>query len=107
MAKKVKEEYVFDEASVKYAELSDEKALEQVQKVKDRIAELKTSAEISEDPRKVFELRELYSSLSWYRMNKNRSRYFKIISSGASMRKAKRHPDGRSFKRIKKARQER
>ena len=50
MAKKVKEEYVFDEASVKYAELSDEKALEQVQKVKDRIAELKTSAEISEDP---------------------------------------------------------
>ena len=42
MAKKVKEEYVFDEASVKYAELSDEKALEQVQKVKDRIAELKT-----------------------------------------------------------------
>lgn len=97
MAKET-ENYEFDDTSVKYASLTDEEAKTQVQRVKDRIKEIRGAANLSDNPQMIFELRELHSALAWYKANKNRSRYFKVVSSGASMRKAKRHPDGRSFR---------
>lgn len=100
MRQKINEEtYPFDQAAVQYSKLTDEEAKEQRQKVIDRIREIKGRADIGEDPRLIFELRELYSSLAWYRANKNRSRFFRIDTLGPSMRRATRHPDGRGFKR--------
>ena len=91
-----------DERAIKYALLTDAEAAAQVQQVQNRIKEIKSSAEIGKDPRLVWELRELTNSLAWYKANKNRSKFFKINSVGASMRKAKRHPNAESFKRSNK-----
>ena len=91
-----------DDRAVKYALMTDEEAAAQVQQVKDRIKEIKASADIGKDPRLVWELRELTNSLAWYKTNKNRSKFFKIITPGASMRRAKRHPNAESFKRNNK-----
>lgn len=91
--------YEFDEAAVQYSKLTDKEAKARVQLVKDRINELKSDAELSDDPRKIYELRQLYSARAWYRLNKNRSKYFKIVTSGPSMRKAQRHPDVTDTKR--------
>lgn len=91
-----------DERAVQYSLLTDAEAAAQVQQVRNRIKEIKSSAEIGKDPRLVWELRELTNSLAWYKANKNRSKFFKINSVGASMRKAKRHPNAESFKRSNK-----
>jgi len=96
--------YNFDEAAVKYSKLTDEEAKAQVQKVKDRIKEIRSDAEVSKDPRKMWELRELFKALSWYKLNKNRSKYFRIDSVGPSMRRARRHPDDPSAKNRRKNR---
>ena len=86
------EKIKLNEASVAYSKLTDAEAKERVQQVKNSIKEILHSAEISKDPRKMFELRELQSSLAWFKLNKNMSKYFDIVSSGPSMRAAKRHP---------------
>ena len=91
-----------DERAVQYSLLTDAESAAQVQQVRNRIKEIKSSAEIGKDPRLVWELRELTNSLAWYKANKNRSKFFKINSEGASMRKAKRHPNAESFKRSNK-----
>jgi len=88
-----------DERAVAYSKLTDEEAKAQVQQVKDRIKEIQSTAELSNNPQLVWELRELTSSLAWYRMNKLRSKFFKVFTLGASMRKAKRHPNAESLKR--------
>lgn len=88
-----------DERAVAYSKLTDEEANEQVQKVKNRIKEIRGAAELASNPQLVWELRELTSSLAWYKMNKHRSKFFKLITSGPSMRKAKRHPNAESLKR--------
>jgi len=93
--------YPFDEAALAYSKLTDKEAKVQVDKVKTRIKEIKTTADIGKDPRLMFELRELYSTLAWYRMNKNRSKFFRLSTLGPSMRRAKRHPDVRSTARRK------
>lgn len=91
-----------DERAVQYSLLTDAEAAAQVQQVRNRIKEIKSSSEIEKDPRLVWELRELTNSLAWYKANKNSSKFFKINSVGASMRKAKRHPNAESFKRSNK-----
>jgi len=99
MRQKINDEtYNFDEAAVQYSKLTDEEAKERVQAVKDRIKELKSNAELTQDPRKLYELRQLYHALYWYKQNKNRSKYFRIDTKGPSMRRAKRHPDATSIK---------
>jgi len=81
-----------NEASVAYSLLTDEEAKDRVAQVKQSIRDILHSAEVSKDPRKIMELRELQSSLAWLKLNKNRSKYFDIVTSGPSMRSAKRHP---------------
>lgn len=89
-----------------WANLSDSEAKQHIADLKSKIKELH-SAKISEDPRKVFELRELMSALNWCKKNKLRSRHFRIITNGPSMRQSQRHPDARSFKHTGKAGQKR
>lgn len=89
-----------------WANLSDSEAKQHITDLKSKIKELH-SAKISEDPRKVFELRELISALNWCKKNKLRSRHFRIITNGPSMRQATRHPNVRSFKNTGKAGQKR
>lgn len=86
------EKIKLNEASVAYSKLTDAEAKERIQQLKNSIKKILHSAEISKDPRKMFELRELHSSLAWFKLNKNRFKYFDIVSSGPSMRAAKRHP---------------
>ena len=90
-----------------WAGLTDAEAKQHVKDLKTQIKEVQTSAEIGNDPRKVMELRELISTLSWCRKNKLRSKFFRVITDGPSMRQAKRHPDARSFKSSGKAGQKR
>lgn len=90
-----------------WAKLSDKEAKQHVLDLKAQIKEVQTSAEIGKDPRKVMELRELISTLSWCKKNKLRSKFFRVITSGSSMRQARRHPDARSFKHTGKAGQKR
>ena len=90
-----------------WANLTDVEAKQHVLGLKARIKEVQSSAEIGKDPRKVMELRELMTTLSWCRKNKLRSRFFRVITNGASMRQARRHPDARSFKDSGKAGQKR
>ena len=91
-----------DERSVQYSKLTDVEAAAQVKQVKDRIKEIRNSAEVGKDPRTIWELRELTNSLAWYNANKNRSKSFKMTTLGASMRKAKRHPNVESLRRNNK-----
>ena len=93
-----------DPKAVAYAELSDEEAALKVKDLKARIKEIQHTADLSKNPQLIYEARELTQSLAWYRLNKNRSRFFKLTTVGASMRQANRHPDGRSFKRNRKDR---
>ena len=95
------------EMAERWANLTDEEAKAHVRELKAQIKTVKNSAEIGKDPRKVFELRELISSLSWCKKNKLRSRFFRVITNGPSMRQARRHPDVRSFKNFGKAGQKR
>ena len=90
-----------------WAKLSDKEAKQHVLDLKAQIKEVQTSAEIGKDPRKVMELRELISTLSWCKKNKLRSKFFRVITNGPSMRQARRHPDARSFKSAGKAGQKR
>ena len=59
MAKRI-ENYEFDDASVKYASLTDEEAKVQVQQVKDHIKKIRGTANLSNNPQLIFELRELH-----------------------------------------------
>ena len=90
-----------------WANLTDVEAKQHVADLKAKIKDVQSSAEIGKDPRKVMELRELMTTLSWCRKNKLRSRFFRVITNGASMRQARRHPDARSFKGSGKAGQKR
>ena len=90
-----------------WSNLTDAEAKQHVAELKAQIKEVQTSAELGKDPRKVMELRELMTTLSWCRKNKLRSRFFRVITNGASMRQARRHPDARSFKSSGKTGQKR
>ena len=90
-----------------WAGLTDAQAKEHVKQLKARAKELQASAELGHDPRKVMELKELVHTINWCTKNKLRSRFFRVITNGASMRQAKRHPDARSFKSSGKAGQKR
>jgi len=89
-----------------WAGLSDKDAKQHISDLKAKIKELH-SAELGNDPRKVMELRELMSTLSWCKKNKLRSINFKVITAGPSIRQAQRHPNVRSFKSTGKAGQKR
>lgn len=86
----IESEYKFDDTAVEFSKLTDEEAAERMQKVKDRIKEIKGLESISQDPKLIWEMRELQTSLSWMRANKNRSKYFKIEGGTFTNRKARR-----------------
>lgn len=91
-------EYNFDDAALKYASMTEEEAKQHVAELKRKVKEIEGDANLSSNPSKIHELRELKSSLAWFRLNKHRSKYFKILPVTPSMRKAKRHPDPQIFK---------
>lgn len=107
MRKLTEQEEKQKQMSETWANLSDAEAKQHVADLKSKIKEVQTSAELGKDPRKVMELRELMTTLSWCRKNKLRSKFFRVITNGASMRQARRHPDARSFKGSGKAGQKR
>ena len=88
-----------DERSVAYAALSDKEAYEKKKELRDKIRDIQHMSDLSKNPQKVFEARELTSVLAFFRLNKYRSKFFKLHTTGPSMRQANRHPDGRSLRR--------
>ena len=88
-----------DERSVAYAALSDKEATAKRKDLKDRIKEIQHMSDLSQNPQKVYEARELTGALAFLRLNKFRSKFFKLTTTGPSMRQAKRHPDGRGLRR--------
>lgn len=91
---KHKKAYKFDKAAVEYAKLTDAQAQLKIKELKGAIREL-AKADLTGDHVKMSELKELKTMLFWFRKNKNRSKYFKIVSQGASLRKYR--SGGKSF----------
>ncbi|WP_428743112.1 hypothetical protein [Tenacibaculum sp.] len=108
-------EYNFDDASLKYASMTEEEAKNHKANLRNKIKELEGDLASGVDPVKVHQLREMKSTLAWFKANKLRSKYFRLDTAGASMRRAKRHPETNSFnkndntgsKRVSKKRRKR
>ena len=80
-----------DRAAVQYAKLTDEEAAARVSSIKQQIRDTAALENLTKDPANIARLRELKSELHWLKANKNRSKYFKIVTSGPSMRRATRY----------------
>ena len=86
------------EMAEEWSKLTDKEAKERTKVLKEKLQELVTNSRTSKSYATFQEIEKLKAALYWMKQNKNRSRYFRIFSLGASIRKEKRHPDVRNFK---------
>ena len=75
------------------ANLTDIEAKNKVKNLRERAKEIRSLHELGNRPDLVRELRDIQNTLAWHKANKNRSKFFKWNTVGASQRRAIRHPE--------------